>query len=230
MRVIMRLEELNWMDVETYLKVDDRIILVLGACEQHGYLSLLTDVKIPQALADAASERTGVLVSPAVNFGVSPYFLSYPGTISLRTTTFNTLVEDIVSSLYGSGFRRIFIMNGHSGNSGVRTTLTEMVNRLPGLKIAWYSWWESHSVEAVAMLHDLKTTHGSWMEAFSFTQVAELPQQPKNPPRVTGLPGAEETRQLYGDGMFGGHYQASPEIMDAVFTAALDDVLEFIKF
>lgn len=226
----MRLEELNWMDVEAYLKVNDRIILVLGACEQHGYLSLLTDVKIPQALADAASERTGVLVAPAVNFGVSPYFLSYPGTISLRTTTFSNVVEDIVSSLYGSGFRRIFIMNGHSGNSGVRTTLTEMANRLPGLKIAWYSWWESHSVEAVAMLHDLKTTHASWMEAFPFTQVAELPKEPKTPPRVTGLPGAEETRQLYGDGMFGGQYQASPEIMDAVFAAALDDVLEFIKF
>jgi hypothetical protein len=34
-------------------------MLVLGACEQHGYLSLLTDVKIPLALADAASQRSG---------------------------------------------------------------------------------------------------------------------------------------------------------------------------
>ena len=42
----MRLEELNWMDVEAYLKGDDRIMLVIGSCEQHGYLSLLTDIKI----------------------------------------------------------------------------------------------------------------------------------------------------------------------------------------
>ena len=36
----MRMEELNWMDVEEYLKQENRVILVLGACEQHGYLSL----------------------------------------------------------------------------------------------------------------------------------------------------------------------------------------------
>ena len=52
----MRLEELNWMGVEAYLKKDDRLMLVVGACEQHGYLSLLTDIAIPQRLADEASK------------------------------------------------------------------------------------------------------------------------------------------------------------------------------
>ena len=52
----MQFEERNWMQVEEYLKNDDRVILVLGACEQHGYLSLMTDVKIPMALAEAASQ------------------------------------------------------------------------------------------------------------------------------------------------------------------------------
>jgi creatinine amidohydrolase len=218
------------MDVETYLAQDDRIILVLGATEQHGYLSLLTDVKIPQALADAASAGTGVLVAPPLNFGVSPYFVTYPGTISLRTSTFLAIVEDIIRSLYRVGFRRMFIMNGHSGNSGVKTTLTELANELPDLKFIWYSWWESHSIEAVAMKHELKTTHASWMEAFPFTRVTELPAEDKIPPKVTGVPNAEETRTLYGDGMFGGAYQVSGEIMDEVFAAALADVLEFIQF
>jgi creatinine amidohydrolase len=68
----MRIEDLNWMDVENYLKHDDRLILVIGACEQHGYLSLLTDIRIPLALADAASQQTGVLVAPPLNFGSSP--------------------------------------------------------------------------------------------------------------------------------------------------------------
>jgi len=30
----MRLEELNWMDVEEYLKHEDRLMLVLGATER----------------------------------------------------------------------------------------------------------------------------------------------------------------------------------------------------
>ena len=57
----MKFEDLNWMQVEEYLKTDDRLILVLGACEQHGYLSLMTDVKIPMALAEEASRQSGVL-------------------------------------------------------------------------------------------------------------------------------------------------------------------------
>ena len=121
----MRLEELNWMDVEGYLK-RDRIMLVLGACEQHGYLSLLTDVLIPMALADVASQRTGVVVAPPLNFGVSPYFLTYPGTISLRLSTFLDTVEDIVRSLYGQGFRRFMILNGHGGNDPARGRLVEL--------------------------------------------------------------------------------------------------------
>ena len=51
----MRLEDLNWMDVEKYLQREDRLMLVTGSTEQHAYLSLLTDIKIPLALADAAS-------------------------------------------------------------------------------------------------------------------------------------------------------------------------------
>src|SRR5512146_1827229 len=111
----MRFEDANWMDVENYLQADDRLMLVLGACEQHGYLSLLTDARVPQALADAASRQTGVLVAPAVNFGISNYFLTYPGTLSLRTATFLDLVEDIVRSAYGYGFRRLLVLNGHGG-------------------------------------------------------------------------------------------------------------------
>ena len=55
----MLLEDLNWMDVEEYLKHDDRIILVTGSCEQHGYLSLLADVREPMAIATPRrSEKT----------------------------------------------------------------------------------------------------------------------------------------------------------------------------
>src|SRR6266851_3180150 len=102
----MRFEDLNWMDVENYLKTEDRLMLVTGACEQHGYLSLLTDSKIPLAFADVASRQTGVLVGPALNFGISPYFARYPGTISLRAQTYLAVVVDLVRALHVQGFRR----------------------------------------------------------------------------------------------------------------------------
>lgn len=96
----MNFSEQNWQQIEQYLKHDDRVMLALGACEQHASLSLLTDSKIPLALAEAASRQTGVLVAPPLHFGISPYFLSYPGTISLKSTTYLEVVEDIVRSLY----------------------------------------------------------------------------------------------------------------------------------
>lgn len=226
----MRLEDLNWMDVENYLKQDDRLMLVLGACEQHGYLSLLTDVRIPLALADTASERSGVLVAPPLNFGVSPYFLAYPGTISLRSSTLIQVVEDLVRSVYRQGFRRLLVLNGHGGNDGARNVLVELANELPGLKVAWYAWWKSHSVEAVAERHQLKPAHANWLEAFPFVQVTELPEEMKIPPAFLGLPNATEMRQLYGDGSFGGAYSAAPEVMQELFDAALADILHLLQF
>jgi creatinine amidohydrolase len=226
----MRFEDLNWFDIEKYLHGNDRLMLVVGSCEQHGYLSLTTDVRIPQALADAASEQTGVLIAPALNFGASPYFLAYPGTLSLRMSTLLDLVEDLVKSAYRQGFRRFLVLNGHGGNDGVRGRLYELANELPDLKIAWYAWWQSHSVLQVAGQHDLKPGHANWLEAFAFTQVTDLPGGEKVPPEVPGLLGAEGAKEVYGDGAFGGPYQVSDTIMDEIFTAALGDVLQLLKF
>lgn len=226
----MRLEELNWMDVEAYRKQDDRILIVLGACEQHGYLSLLTDTKIPLALADAASTQTGVLIAPPLPFGISPYFLSYPGTISLRMETLAAVVTDMVHSLYQHGFRRMLFLNGHGGNQPIVARLYELTNQLAGLQTAWYSWWSSESVSRVAESHGLKIYHAGWGEAFPFVQVCELPEGEKIPPNFKGLPNATETRHLYGDGVFGGAYRPDPVILDEVFNAALQDILFLLKF
>jgi creatinine amidohydrolase len=226
----MRFEDCSWFDVEKYLNKENRLIFVLGACEQHGYLSLLTDSKIPLALADSASQITGVLVAPVVNYGISPYFIEYPGSFSLRATTMLDLVEDLVRSAYHQGFRRILFLNGHGGNDAARSRLYEVANTLPELQIAWYAWWQSHSVEAVAIKHGLRSYHAAWIEAFAFTRVGELPEGEKVPPHIPGLVNAKIGRELYQDGVFGGPYQVDDEIMAEIFSAALEDILQLLKF
>jgi creatinine amidohydrolase len=227
----MRIEDFNWMDVEQYLASEDRLMLVTGATEQHGYLSLLTDIKIPLALADAASEATGVLVAPPLNFGVSPYFLAYPGTFSLRVTTLIAAVEDLVRSAAGAGFRRILVINGHGGNAPARGYLQELANSLPGIQLRWYDWWLSESVVAVAAKHELRPNHANWLEAFSFTIVSDdLPEEPKEPPRVPGIMDARTAREVYGDGSFGGPYRADEAVMHELFAACLQDIVELLEF
>ena len=227
----MRLEDLNWMDVEKYLQQEDRLMLVTGSTEQHGYLSLLTDIKIPLALAEAASQSTGVLVAPPLNFGVSPYFLAYPGTLSLRAATLCSAMEDIVRSAYGHGFRRILVVNGHGGNSPARSHLQEVNNSLPDLRLNWYDWWLSSSVEAVARKHNLKPSHANWLEAFSFTVVGEVPEETKPWPKIlSAIMDAKTARSVYGDGSFGGAYRAPEEVMQELFAACLQDILGLLAF
>ncbi len=229
----MRFEDLSWMDVENYLQLDDRVILVLGSCEQHGYLSLLTDVKIPQVLADLVARRVGILVAPPLNFGITPYFLDYPGTISLRLQTFLAVLEDMVRSLYRHGFRRMLILNGHGGNSAVRAYLQELLNELRDLRIIWYDWWLSKRIEAIAEKHNLRPAHANWLEAFPFTRTSNgdpLPNLVKTPPQVPSfLLDARSVRTTYDDGSFGGPYQVSDEIMHEVLSAAVEDVLYLLE-
>ena len=90
-----RYNRLTWAELDEAIGMRKVVILPTGSTEQHGYLSLLTDIKIPLALADAASQTTGVLVAPPLNFGIAPYFLAFPGTLSLRAATLCAAVEDI---------------------------------------------------------------------------------------------------------------------------------------
>jgi creatinine amidohydrolase len=226
----MRIDDCNWMDVENYLKKDDRLMVILGACEQHGYLSLMTDTRVPVALADSASQRSGVLVAPPLNFGVSPYFLTYPGTISLRSSSYLEVVSDVIRSVYGVGFRRLVILNGHGGNSMIRGRLVELANELPGLKTQWYSWWMEPNVTAAAARHGLKSYHAAWMESFRFTRVAELPKGEKKPVVDNGLSSAEATRQAAGDGAYGGPYQVDDGIMDELFAVMVEDIVKLLEF
>jgi hypothetical protein len=108
--------------------------------------------------------------------------------------------------------------------------LYEVTNTLPDLMIAWYSWWQARSVETVAMNHGLRSFHAAWIEAFQFTRVGELPDGEKVPPRIPGLINAKLARELYQDGVFGGPYQVDETIMTEVFSAALEDILQLLRF
>lgn len=226
----MRLGEMNWMDVENYLKKDDRLMIVLGATEQHGFLCTSTDVKIPLALADAASQQSGVLVAPPLNFGCSSYFADYPGTISIRVETLLKIVEDMVRSVHKQGFKRIVILNGHGGNTPAKVSLGELVNELTDLKLSWYEWWKAPNVNAVAENHHLKTYHAGWIEAFPFVRTGAIPDTEKAPFVTDSILNSAAVKAAIGDGVYGGVYKVDDAIMTEVFAAALKDVLCLLQF
>ena len=162
----MHFEDMNWMMLEDYLKKDNRVMVVLGMTEQHSHLSLLTDSLIPGKLADAASQQTGVVVAPTLHFGISPSFMAYPGTLSLKIQTYLKVIEELTRDLYAHGFRRILFLNGHGGNAPARTQLSELANELTDLQMLWYQWWTSSTVVEFSKAHNLPNQHANWEENF----------------------------------------------------------------
>lgn len=145
------LEELGWLDVQEYLRNDDRLIFVVGSTEQHGrHMSFASDVWQPWEIAQRLSERTGVLLAPPVNYGMSLHHLGFPGSLSLRPHTLTSVVMDLLESAYQHGFRRVFIINGHGGNTApIRMALIEVLNELPGLQVRAEAWWRVPEIQQV---------------------------------------------------------------------------------
>jgi creatinine amidohydrolase len=143
------LEELGWPDVEAYLRRDDRLILVVGSTEQHGrHLALGSDVWQPWEVARQVSNRTGVLLAPPVNYGMSLHHLGFPGSLSLRPQTVTSIIVDLLESAYEHGFRHILILNGHGGNiAAIQVALAEILHELPGFQVRLGSWWQEPDVK-----------------------------------------------------------------------------------
>jgi creatinine amidohydrolase len=222
----MRFEDLHWMDVEAYLKTDDRVILITGATEQHAYLSLLTDILIPSRVALAVAERKRVLIAPPLNFGISEFFSSFPGTISLTKQTFDTVLVEIVQSLLYQDFGGFFILNGHGGNT-LPAILEDM--RLEGhARIAWYDWWRSPVVAAFGQEHSLQLDHANWGENFPFNRVAESPSGIKPVVNLGYLADGQSVRDVLGDGSYGGPYQVDDALMNDLFARVVDEASDLL--
>ena len=229
----MRIADLNWSEVEAYLKGDDRCLLPIGSVEQHAGLSLCVDVILAEKVAVEAAEPSGVPVYPAMPFGITPGFLAYPGTISLKVATLLAVVRDAVWSLRRAGFHRVLIVNGHGGNAPVGALAAELVAEWPEMSVKFHSWWSAPKVWAKVQAIDLSGTHANWMENFPWTRLAHAPapETGKAPPDLALMraSGPEGVRQVLGDGSFGGPYQRPDADMLALWEVGVAETREVLE-
>ena len=223
----MRITDMNWMQVEEYLKHDDRAVLPLGSTEQHAYLSLSVDSILAERVSVEAAEPLGVPVFPVMPYGLAPYFMAYPGTITLRTATFVQVVRDILDSLSQTGFRRILIVSGHGGNAPAGAMATEWMADHPGCRVKFFQWWQGPEFLSAAREIDPVGSHASWFENFAWTRLdgVDLPEGQKDPVDRAGkarLMG-QELRAVIGDGNLGGVYRRPDEEMMAIWNVGVEE-------
>lgn len=224
----MKISEMTWMQVEAYLQSDDRCVLPLGSTEQHAYISLATDSILAERVAVEAAEPLGVPVFPVLAYGITPYFMGYPGTVTISPTTYEALVTEILAGIRRHGFRRILIVNGHGGNGPARPAVEAWATRRDGVELLWHNWWKAPDVRSAVDAIDPDASHASWMETFPWTRVAgvALPDEHKPPVDLSGRDdiSLQGFREAIGDGSFGGWYERSEEEMRSIWETAVHEV------
>ena len=115
---------MTWEEIAAAARADTPIVIPVGATEQHGrHLPVCTDWVLPENVIGEAAQMRDMVVGPFIPFGYrsrpgSGGGQHFPGTVSLRATTFMNVLEDVLSELKRSGFRNIVLYNWHFENTG----------------------------------------------------------------------------------------------------------------
>jgi len=223
----MKISDMNWMQVEAYLQHDDRAIVPLGSTEQHAYLSLCVDCTLAERVAQEAAEPLGIPVFPTINYGLTPYFTAYPGSVSLQMSTYISIVGDILDNLAHSGFKRILLVNGHGGNAPAHAFAQEWMQKNKNICVRFHNWWAAPRTMAKVTELDPVASHASWMENFPWTRLENI-ALPKTQKQMIDMDhlrslNPDQVKEYIGDGNFGGHYQARDEDMLAIWQIAVEE-------
>lgn len=158
-------QNMTWEEISAAAKADVPVVIPIGATEQHGrHLPVCTDWVLPsRVLRDAARVRD-IVVGPFLPFGYrsrpgSGGGQHFPGTVSLRATTFMSVLEDVLSELNRAGFRNVMLYNWHYENTGfIYEPAFLVAERNPDLKIV--------VVEDVFPEFTDERKHAIWPEGF----------------------------------------------------------------
>ena len=160
------MQEIEWArlkaaELAQVAKRDAIVIVPIGSTEQHGphlptqvNSRLVTEVAHRAARLMTATHPT--IVTPTIPFGMSEHHMSLNGTITLDYATMAAVLDCACNSILRAGFKRIFILNGHGGNTdGIYTFISEFTNkhRVP---LAGGTYWNIAQEEIGALLQKQK--------------------------------------------------------------------------
>ena len=234
----------SWPEIEARLQRSKTIVIPIGSNEQHGPTGLLgTDFLCPEIIAHAAEKRSDLLVGPTFNIGMAQHHLAFPGTISLRPTTFMAVIRDWTNSLGGHGFDRLYFLNGHGGNvASIEAAFSEIyaeasfARRSAGFALKLRNWWELPGVMGLCS-QLFPTGHGGHAtpSEIAVTQYAYpdhiktadyAPQIAPNGP----IREAADFRARYPDGRMGSDpAQASPDKGRQIVEKAVDGLISEVE-
>lgn len=140
------LAECTLGDVKEQLRESPKVIVPVGSTEQHGpHAPFGTDSILATEVSMRLARRINALVAPTLTYGVSGDHRGYAGVPFISPRTLTALVQDVLLSLAGGGFREIIFVNGHYTNSiALPAAIMEVGDKLPPGTIAFpFNYWDA---------------------------------------------------------------------------------------
>ncbi|SDU92313.1 creatininase family protein [Pseudomonas mucidolens] len=164
----MLLHQSTWIEIGQFLERSRTVVIPIGSNEQHGPTGLLgTDWMCPEIIAHQAQKSADILIGPTFNIGMAQHHLGFPGTISLRPSTFIAAIGDWTRSLAAHSFEKILFLNGHGGNiATIEAAFSELyaeasfARRPAGFALKLCNWWDLEGVGELARAQ-FPTGHGT---------------------------------------------------------------------
>ncbi|MEM1436931.1 MAG: creatininase family protein [Pseudomonadota bacterium] len=238
----MRLHLSTWQEVEAYLQSSTAILIPIGSTEQHGPTGLIgTDALCPEIIGGLA-EESGLLMAPTFSIGVAQHHMEFPGSMTLRPSTFIATMVDWVDSLAKHGFTHFYWLNGHGGNvATINAGFAEIYasrsldtgNGRPPVRCKLRNWWEGKETYAKckALYGKAHGAHATPSEV-AVTQYAypehikAAPLEPEIAPNG-GFTDAKDYRRCFPDGRIGSNPAlATPADGELLATLAAKEVTE----
>lgn len=143
----MRVADMTWLEYRDLI-ASRIVVLPIGSIDGHGtHLPLSTDTIISGYLAEQLEQQLGVLVLPALTYGLRTDPAAsggeFPGVTSLRASTFTNVVVDVLRASYRHGARRFLLLDSHKADQGaLREAVDLFIERAHGARVMAVTWWD----------------------------------------------------------------------------------------
>lgn len=157
--MLYRMSEMSWQELRDAGAAGATALVPTGSLEQHGHhLPVKTDTALVTAVAEkaaaSAAETVDVVLAPTLWLGASHHHLPFFA-LSVDESTYVAMLTQMGTSLAQGGFRRLFFLNGHGGNSApLRLAMSQMRRLAPDLWVAVADYWSLGAAE----IRQIRTT------------------------------------------------------------------------
>ncbi|KQL49991.1 hypothetical protein AN963_10025 [Brevibacillus choshinensis] len=250
--------EMTWPEVKQVVKEKRVAVVPVAMIEEHGYhLPVDTDLVLANEVCVRAGAKipTEMVVIPPINHGYAPHQMDFPGVISISSETFINYVVDVCKSLAHQGFERILLLNGHGSNVSLLQVAARLTNlAYPNGLCASVSHWDFQQViECAEQVRESENpggmNHACELETSMYLAIREdLVQMDK---AVRDMDKYDHAKYFWLDivgrgegrpvvtmpywssisetGTLGDPTKSTKDKGEALFDAAVDGLVEFVK-